>query len=146
MNRHLLTQTARPEPDEVCDQAGALCRDAAGAVLLVTSLDTGRWVLPKGWPMPGRTLAETALQEAWEEAGVRGRIQPEPMGNYVYPKLRKGGALVTCRVWVFPVVAVELADTWPEAARRRRAWLAPDAAAQAVVEPGLRDLLAGLRD
>jgi len=132
----------QPMPDpEARDQAGALCRNAEGAVLLVTSLTTGRWVLPKGWPMPGLTLAQAALQEAWEEAGVQGSVTPQPLGSYLYGKDLKTGAVVTCRVWVFGVRVRALAPAWPEAARRQRLWLAQRDAAQMVAEPGLRTLL-----
>lgn len=133
-----------PDLDDARDQAGALCRDADGAVLLVTSLGTGRWVLPKGWPMPGLSLAQAALQEAWEEAGVRGSVAQVPMGSFLYAKPRKTGEVVTCRVWVFAVQVADLAASWPEAARRQRLWLPPQDAARAVWEPGLRELLAGL--
>lgn len=56
------------------EQTAALCtHPQTGQVLLITSRDTGRWVLPKGWPMRGRSMAQAALIEAWEEAGVEGQ-------------------------------------------------------------------------
>lgn len=128
-------------------QAAALClRDGleGAEVLMVTSLTRGRWVLPKGWPMKGRTLAGAALREAWEEAGVRGVVQEAPVGAYVYDKLRKSGLSVPCRVEVFRVVVTELAPDWPEAGKRRRAWFPLAEAAARVDEPSLAALLRGL--
>lgn len=128
-------------------QAAALClRDGpqGAEVLLVTSLTRGRWVLPKGWPMKGRTLAGAALREAWEEAGVRGAVQEAPVGTYVYDKLRKSGLTVPCRVEVFRVVVTDLAPDWPEAKKRRRAWFPLAEAAALVEEPALAVLLRGL--
>jgi 8-oxo-dGTP pyrophosphatase MutT (NUDIX family) len=128
-------------------QAAALClRDGPNGpeVLMVTSLGTGRWVLPKGWPMKGRTLAGAALREAWEEAGVKGRVQEPAVGSFSYQKQRKGRVPLRCRVEVFRVQPDALADTWPEHARRKRVWLPVPEAAQAVAEPELKALLTGL--
>ena len=125
-------------------QAAALClRDTAAGreVLLVSSLNTGRWILPKGWPMQGRTLASAASQEAWEEAGVVGRADETPVGYYTYEKTRKSGPPVTCRVEVFRITVAELARDWPERARRKRSWMSLDRAADAVDEPDLKVLL-----
>lgn len=128
-------------------QVAALCRrvvEDGPQVLLLSSLNSGRWILPKGWPMNGRSLPEAALIEAWEEAGVKGRVRPEPVGSYTYDKIRGGGIPVRCRVQVFPVDEVTLADDFPEAGRRRRRWIAPQKAARMVQEPELQALLARL--
>lgn len=124
-------------------QAGAFClRD--GEVLLISSLDTGRWVIPKGWPMAGRSLAGAAMQEAWEEAGVRGRLRPGAIGSFVYDKRGKGGLPreTEIRVYIIDVTAME--DEYPEAGRRERRFLPPVEAAPLVDEPGLRDMLLAL--
>lgn len=150
MNAVLRSLKAMGQPVSERDtalQAAALClRDGpAGAeVLLVTSLTRGRWVLPKGWPMKGRTLAGAALREAWEEAGVRGAVQEAPVGAYVYEKLRKSGLTVPCRVEVFRVAVTDTAEVWPEAKKRRRAWFPLAEAAALVEEPELAALLRGL--
>lgn len=128
-------------------QAAALClRDGSDGpeVLMVTSLGTRRWVLPKGWPMKGRTLAGAALREAWEEAGVRGTVSETPVGAYSYDKIRPGRLPLRARVSVFRVTLERLDDTWPEAARRQRVWMPVREAAQVVAEPELQALLAGL--
>lgn len=122
-------------------QVGALCLDAGGRVLLITSRDTGRWVIPKGWTMPGRTLAEAALCEAWEEAGVEGRIGNLPIGRYRYDKILRNGKARPVVVQVFLAAVDGLAGDWPEAGQRIRRWFAPGEAATLVAEPELRQLL-----
>ena len=74
---------------DVRSQFAALCyrvKDGKTRVLLVTSRGTGRWIIPKGWPMDGKTPAETAAQEAWEEAGVTGKVQDMCLGLFSYRK------------------------------------------------------------
>ena len=125
-------------------QVAALCLregQKGREVLMVTSRGTGRWVLPKGWPMKGRTLAGAALQEAWEEAGVIGSVQETSVGWYGYDKLRKGGLPLACRVEMFHVTVVDLARDWPEARKRRRRWMPVAEAAGKVAEPMLREQL-----
>ncbi|MFC7705870.1 NUDIX hydrolase [Plastorhodobacter daqingensis] len=128
-------------------QVAALClrsKNGKQQVLMIRSLGTGRWILPKGWPMDGRSLAEAALQEAWEEAGVQGSVAPEPVGHYSYSKIAEGGMALPTTVHVYAVAVDRLADSFPESARRKRKWMAPAKAAERVNEPGLRDLLAAL--
>ncbi|WP_122464901.1 MULTISPECIES: NUDIX hydrolase [Brevundimonas] len=110
-------------------------------VLLVTSRETRRWVTPKGWPMPRKTAAEAAAQEAWEEAGVRGVIAPEPLGAFHYDKRLKNNRLQPCVVDLFPLEVTEEADAWPEADERERRWMAPREAAPLVDEPELTALI-----
>lgn len=128
-------------------QAAALClRESKRGreVLLVSSLSSGRWILPKGWPMKKRTLAGAALQEAWEEAGVIGKAREISVGFYTYEKLRRGGLPVSCRVEVFRIDVADLAKTWPERAKRKRKWMTPEEAAAAVDETDLKALLLSL--
>lgn len=132
-------------PDYV--QTAALClRDGDDGiqVLLISSLTAKRWILPKGWPMPHKTLAEAALQEAWEEAGVKGTVTDETLGAFSYQKLIKGGVPVTCRCEVFRVDVHGLADTYPEKGRRKREWVTFAEAAERVEEPELKALLLSL--
>lgn len=134
-----------PRPDFL--QVAALClrNGATGPeVLMVSSLTTKHWILPKGWPMEGRTLAEAALQEAWEEAGVAGIVEPVAVGHFTYRKLVKRGIPVTCRCEVFRVSVDSLADRYPEQAKRQRRWMPVAEAATSVDEPELQALLAGL--
>ncbi|MCB1311277.1 MAG: NUDIX hydrolase [Sedimentitalea sp.] len=127
-------------------QVAALCYRQLPAggkdVLLITSRDTGRWILPKGWPIDGKTGAQAALQEAWEEAGVEAaEIQSDPVGRFDYVKhLDTGGdAPVETQVYLAEVRA--LAPSYPEADERTRRWVSPSEAANMVDEPGLRDIL-----
>ncbi len=126
-------------------QVGALPwrRRFSGAVevLLVTSRETRRWVVPKGWPMAGRSDPEAAAVEAWEEAGVKGLVAPSPIGAFTYPKRLKDGSDLLCRVKLYPLEVTTDRLDWPEADQRDRRWLSPDEAAAAVVEPDLAALL-----
>jgi 8-oxo-dGTP pyrophosphatase MutT (NUDIX family) len=110
-------------------------------VLLITSRETRRWVIPKGWPMPGHSAPECAAQEAYEEAGVRGKMALEAIGNYYYSKRLRGGAKKRFRVEVFAMEVTEVLDLWPEAHERTRQWLSPDEAAGQVNEPELAALI-----
>ncbi|TNJ48545.1 NUDIX hydrolase [Phaeobacter sp. B1627] len=111
-------------------------------VLLITSRDTGRWVLPKGWPMAGKTSAESAAQEAWEEAGVRrGRFEDMPLGRYQYDKRLDNGTLEPLETLVYGLEVIEILDEFPEMHQRTRRWMPAKEAAGLVDEPQLRDLL-----
>lgn len=107
-----------------------------GKVCLVTSSSGRRWVIPKGLIEPGQTAGETALQEAWEEAGLAGVLHTEPVGSYFYDKY--GGM---CHVTVFLMQVTEEADDWPERLTRQRDWLPIDEAVDRVREQGLRDII-----
>ncbi|VDC31662.1 NUDIX hydrolase [Pseudogemmobacter humi] len=126
-------------------QFAALCwrADSTGGrqILLITSRDTGRWILPKGWPMKGLSPSEAAAQEAWEEAGVTGEAEPEAFGRYSYDKLLRRADALPCEVQVFPLQVQGLAGNFPERRQRRRKWFSPEKAARKVAEPELRDLI-----
>jgi 8-oxo-dGTP pyrophosphatase MutT (NUDIX family) len=126
-------------------QVGALCwrRTKKGAlrVLLITSRDTGRWVIPKGWPMRKRSESEAAAREAWEEAGVRGVVMPRPIGLYAYRKRIAQGQSVPCVVRVYPLAAQGRSSAFPEAGQRRRKWFSQVRAARKVQEPELARLI-----
>lgn len=113
-------------------------------ILLVTSRETRRWVVPRGNPIRGLSPARSAAQEAWEEAGVRGTVSAEPVGRYRYDKKRKSGEVVPAEVELFQLAVREQADSWPESGQRERRWFEAAAAAAAVDEPELKRLLAGL--
>ncbi len=105
-------------------------------VCLVTSSSGRRWVVPKGQIDPGHTAGEAALVEAWEEAGLVGALDAEPLGSYAYEKL--GRELL---VLVFRMTVTEVRDEWPERQIRTRAWVTLDEALDRIDEPGLRNLL-----
>ena len=129
------------------EQYGAICwrmHRSKVEVLLITSRDTGRWVIPKGWPMDKRSPSEAAQQEAWEEAGVRGDIADTPIGHFNYVKLLTPKRSCECVVKAFALRVSELVDKFPERKERRRKWFAAEKAARMVMEPELRQLLVGL--
>jgi 8-oxo-dGTP pyrophosphatase MutT (NUDIX family) len=110
-------------------------------VLLVTSRDTGRWVLPKGWAEKRLSGRELAAKEAYEEAGIRGRVTGRSIGSYTYDKGLPGGKSVECLVDVFPMRVTRLLDKWPEAKQRRREWFTFAQAALLVDEAELVTML-----
>nr|WP_245729270.1 NUDIX hydrolase [Salinihabitans flavidus] len=126
-------------------QVGALCYredDGEPRVLLVTSRGSGRWIIPKGWPIDGMDAPQAAMQEAWEEAGVaEGHISDDPIGTYDYDKELKTGLPVAVETLVFPLEVEALSDDFPEAHERRRKWVSPAQAANMVDEAQLQDIL-----
>ncbi|KIN70933.1 Hydrolase, NUDIX family protein [Sulfitobacter noctilucae] len=133
------------EPVEKRQQVAALCyrvTDAGKQVLLITSRDTGRWIVPKGWPMKGKTDFEAALQEAWEEAGVsKADIEEEPMGVFDYEKGLSSGETVPVEAEVYLTRVRNLEKTYPEVDERTRKWFSPAEAAELVDEPDLKKIL-----
>lgn len=137
----------RPEPDrEPRTQYAALpWRKGEGDVLqvmLITSRETRRWVIPKGWPMKDRTPEDAAATEAYEEAGVVGTPGHKALGVFHYDKRLRSGRLQHVRVRVYPLEVAEARDIWPEMMERERQWTTPAEAAGMVDEPELRTLLA----
>lgn len=129
---------------DVRTQFAALCwrmHKDKPQVLLITSRGTQRWILPKGWPMPDRTPAETALQEAWEEAGVEGRVQEVCLGLYSYDKEVSRSGNLPCLAMVFPVEVRSLAANFPEKNQRKRRWFGRKKAAAAVDDPELAQII-----
>ncbi len=125
-------------------QVGALCyRETPDGrqVLLITSRDTGRWIIPKGWPIKGLDAAGAALQEAWEEAGVKKAGYTHAVGTFDYDKRLKDGERLPVRTEVFAAEVQDMRSDYPEARQRQRAWFTPGEAAQLVDEPQLKDIL-----
>lgn len=132
-----------PEPEEPRLQYAALPyrRDPDLEILLISSRETRRWVVPKGWPMKRRAPPQAAAQEAFEEAGVSGEIGEESLGAYHYMKRLPDGSAWLCRVEVFPLRVAALESDWPERSERVRQWFSPQAAAEAVDEPELKAII-----
>ncbi|TDU01286.1 8-oxo-dGTP pyrophosphatase MutT (NUDIX family) [Azorhizobium sp. AG788] len=115
-------------------------QDGEVQIRLITSRETRRWVIPKGWPMKGLSPAKAAAREAYEEAGLLGSISTEPLGMYSYDK-RLTLQTVPCDVIVFPMKVKRYMKNWPERAERFGFWFSIESAAAAVQEEELRQII-----
>ncbi len=125
-------------------QVAMLCsRDGPDGpeVLLVRSLDSGRWIIPKGWPMDGKSFAEAAAIEAWEEAGATGTVDPAEIARYPYTKHRRGAPDIAADIVVFRMTDTVLADDYPEVKKRKRRFLPVAQAAARADVAELGDLI-----
>ncbi|MFS8049225.1 NUDIX hydrolase [Rhizobium sp. BR 314] len=141
-------KTAKLLPTE--KQYAALCfRYVAGSedpvqLLLITSRDTGRWVVPKGWGDAESKPCETAQREAWEEAGVVGRVRKKPFGYYTHTEKLSDEHSVMVVVQVHLLHVLDVKGDFPEKGQRTLRWFSPTAAASAVLEPDLKYLIGRL--
>lgn len=113
-------------------------------IMLVTSRESGRWVIPKGWPKKKKTPADTAASEALEEAGVVGKIGRSSIGSYSIKKRLKSGAIVSCVVRVFPLKFKRQQKSWPERGERNIQWFSRTKAAKIVRERALAEIIRNL--
>jgi 8-oxo-dGTP pyrophosphatase MutT (NUDIX family) len=114
-------------------------------VLLISSRETRRWVIPKGWAIDGLPDHGAAAREAFEEAGIEGIVAPHLLGFYDYDKRGRAGSTVRIRVDVYPLEVIRLLRSWPERSERDRRWFPAGVAAGAVNELDLAALIARLR-
>src|SRR6056297_286760 len=119
-------------------------KDGTFQVLMVTSRDTGRWIMPKGWTMDGKKPWAAAEIEALEEAGAVGYIGREVIGTHSYKKKLEDGSSLKCHVDVYPMVVEHLKRNWKERGERKRRWFTAKSAAKRVNEPKLAKLLKSL--
>ncbi len=110
-------------------------------ILLITTRNTRRWIVPKGWPMEGRSPRQSVALEAMEEAGVEGHVSRKALGWFHYDKLRKSGELLPCKVQVFAMEVTRQHKDWPERTLRSARWVTPLEALVHVGEPGLRQII-----
>ena len=115
--------------------------DARTEVMLVTSRETHRWIIPKGWPHKGQTPHRSAAREAYEEAGVVGRVRRVSVGSFSYEKRLTTGSIAVCTVHVFALEVRRQARKWPEQHERKFKWLSPGQAAKAVKDPVLGKII-----
>ena len=113
-------------------------------VLMITSRDSGRWIMPKGWLMDGKKPWHAAEIEALEEAGAVGFVSDRAIGEYLYTKRIDRWTKIRCRVVVYPMVVEKLKKRWKERKERKRHWFSPRKAAKLVDEKDLSALLKGL--
>jgi 8-oxo-dGTP pyrophosphatase MutT (NUDIX family) len=111
-------------------------------VLLITTRNTRRWIVPKGWPQESLSPSECAAREALEEAGVVGEIEARPLGTFQYDKRRKNGDVLPLKVELYPMEVIQQRRSWPEKGVRETRWCAIEEALGRVSEPGLRRLIA----
>lgn len=129
---------------DVRTQFGALCwrmNSDKLEVLLITSRQRKRWIIPKGWPVDRATPAEAAATEAWEEAGVGGKVSPICLGIYSYNKSLDRSEVLPCVVAVFPIRVKKLLADYPEKDQRRRKWFSRKKAAKLVDDPELANMI-----
>lgn len=117
--------------------------DGAVRVLVITSRETRRWVIPKGWPMKNMSPGQAAAQEAYEEAGVIGEASVEPIGAYSYGKRLRDGSVQEVKVLVFPMEVFVEQLAFPEQGQRDKLWTSPAEAADLVEEAELQALIRG---
>jgi 8-oxo-dGTP pyrophosphatase MutT (NUDIX family) len=109
--------------------------------MLVTSRETRRWIIPKGWPKKGKSPHRSAAREAFEEAGVLGAVGRRPVGSFSYEKRLKNGGSVECEVHVFPLEVKRQKKEWPEKQERRVKWLSASKAAERVKDTALSKII-----
>jgi 8-oxo-dGTP pyrophosphatase MutT (NUDIX family) len=114
-------------------------RDRQIEVMLITSSTGKRWVIPKGLIEPDMTSEDSAAKEAWEEAGLLGKVFPDSIGTYEYYK-----SSYACQVEVFLLQVETVLDNWPEASKRKRQWVNIPKAIKRVDEPELKLILGDL--
>lgn len=107
---------------------------------LVTSRRSGRWIVPKGWPMDGETPSDAAATEAFEEAGVIGKVHKRPVGVFSYYKVRSEDEL-PCMAVVYPLRVKKVLTKWPEKKERDRKWVSRKKAAAMVDDPELSAII-----
>jgi 8-oxo-dGTP pyrophosphatase MutT (NUDIX family) len=131
-------------------QAGVIAyriRKGAVQVLLVTSRETGRRIIPRGNVAAGSTSARAARREAYEEAGVKGPITgPRPFGTYMHSKRLPSGETRAATVEVYLLRVTDQRKNWPEKGQRTLAWASTAEAIRLVEEPGVIPLLAQLQE
>lgn len=116
--------------------------EAALEILLVTTRQTKRWIIPKGWPIKRLRPAKSAAREAFEEAGVRGKIGMKSVGLFAYDKaLDENGIRISCEVKVFPLLVRRQSEVWPEREQRATQWVEPSKAVSLIKEPELKKLV-----
>ena len=132
--------------DSARTQFAALCwrkRRGKVQILLVTSRRRKRWIVPKGWPMDGKTPAQCAAIEAWEEAGVVGTASDTCIGVYSYARTREEEEDFPCLAMLYPIKVKSLKKKFPEVKDRRRKWVSRKKAAKMVPHKELAKLIVG---
>lgn len=144
MIKQLPLSFGRAKKADVRTQFAALCyrvKNDKVQILLITSRGTGSWIIPKGWPVDGKTPGDSAALEAWEEAGVVGRVDQRPLGMFSYTKTVGDDAGLPVVAMVYALRVTSLSTEYPECHERRRKWVSRKKAAHAVSSPELSRIL-----
>ena len=110
-------------------------------VLLVTGRRSGRWMIPKGWPVAGKSMADSAAQEAFEEAGIKGKVDPRPIGTFRHVKQHLLFGELEVDIQVHPMAVKRELGDWPERGERTRKWFKVEEAAERVDSEELKTLI-----
>ena len=132
-----------PKPDWLYNQSAVIpfrMENGELKVLLITTLHKKKWIIPKGVIEENLSPGESAAMEAYEEAGVKGHVYPDQIGEYQY---RKWGGVCTVKVYLLEVR--EMLDEWPESDLRERRWLSISEAAELVKEKALKPIIRDLQ-
>ena len=134
----------------ILNQAGVIAYrilDGEVQVLLMTSRDTGRWIIPRGNINGRSTPSKAAEKEAYEEAGVIGAITSStPLGIYTYSKKLASGEARAATVEVYLLRLKEQLKKWPEKGKRKLSWVSTKEAVGLIEEPGVVPLLRRLME
>jgi 8-oxo-dGTP pyrophosphatase MutT (NUDIX family) len=116
---------------------------AALEILIVTTRQSRRWIVPKGWPIKRLTPSKSAAREAFEEAGVRGKIGARAIGNFRYKKTAgQTDDDPDYEVKIFPLLVKRQSASWPEYGQRVVQWVDPEKAISLIREPELKSIVA----
>ncbi|HEY1798147.1 MAG TPA: NUDIX hydrolase [Stellaceae bacterium] len=135
----------RPPGQEPLLESGVLAfryeGNAEPMVLLISKKRSKKWGIPKGRIPAHLSFSESAAKEAFEEAGVVGRVSPSAIGMY---RAEKSGANPLVKqiieVWVYLLEVTEALPDWPEKGKRATRWVSCEAAARQLREPVLTHL------
>ena len=144
LSKHWPKDLLGAQKTDLRTQFAALCfkvKQGKLKFLLVTSRTRGRWIVPKGWPIFGQDAEEAVLTEAWEEAGVKGRISSRPVGLFSYVKEFDEKQDLPCVAMVYAVQVESLSDEFPEKDERERKWFSRKKAAKMVDDPELAQVI-----
>lgn len=122
-----------------------MVRDGQPQVMLITSRETKRWIIPKGWPEKKLAPYDVAAREAFEEAGLIGKVGKCSIATFQYEKRLKSGKTAMCVVETYLFEVERELDDWPEKGERLRQWMPATEAAELVGEDGLAQLLRNLK-
>ena len=133
--------------EKVYHQIGALCYRLSKKnvkILLITSRRSKRWIIPKGWKIDKMSNRKSVALEAWEEAGIQGRVSDRSIGTYYYRKRSGKTDFLTCAVKVFALDVKASKKKFPECGQRKLKWVDPPRAISLVTEPELKTLIKNL--